>query len=149
MDHIRVVLDGMYVEIPEKKRISTGRYTTIKVLVEKLFEALQFANLPVVDIGAAILHATKDHRTIGVGLGILALVGVEDYLSILPYFEAAAQADHWEPREYAQGLFRKVVKAHRAEIRPHLLAYAQSDNTNLRRFVSEMLRPVVENQWIV
>jgi 3-methyladenine DNA glycosylase AlkC len=73
---------------------------------------------------------------------------LDDYASILPYFEAAAKMDHWEPREHAQGLFRKVVKAHREAIRPQLLAWVQSEDSNLRRFVSEMLRPVVENQWL-
>jgi 3-methyladenine DNA glycosylase AlkC len=148
IENVRIVLDGMYAAIPEKKRISHGRYTTIKVLAEKLFDEFEKANLPVVEIGATILNSTNDYRTMGVGIGILALYGVEDYQSILPYFESAAQADHWEPREYAQGLFRKILKAHPAAIRPYLLAYVQSDQPNLRRFVSEMLRPVVENKWL-
>ena len=148
VQNIRMVLDGMYAAIPEKKRISHGRYTTIKALAEKLFEEFENANLPVVEIGATILNSTKDYRTMGVGLGILALYGVEEYQSVLPYFESAAQADHWEPREYAQGLFRKIVKAHPDAIRPYLLEYVQSDRPNLRRFVSEMLRPVVENKWL-
>jgi 3-methyladenine DNA glycosylase AlkC len=84
----------------------------------------------------------------GVGLGILALYGIDDYQSVLPFFESAALADHWEPREYAQGLFRKILKAHPDAIRPYLLEYVQSDRPNLRRFVSEMLRPVVENTWL-
>jgi 3-methyladenine DNA glycosylase AlkC len=147
-ENVRKVLDCMYEVIPEKKRISHGRYTTIKVLAERLFEEFEKANLPVAEIGTTILNSTKDYRTMGVGLGILALYGVEDYQSVLPYFESAAQADHWEPREYAQGLFRKIVKAHPAAIRPYLLQYVQSDRPNLRRFVSEMLRPVVENKWL-
>jgi len=146
--NIRGVLDCILAKIPEKKRISYGRYTTIKVMAEKLFNELRAANLSAVKIGARILDATQDYQTMGVGLGILALYGLGDYQSILPYFESAAKADHWEPREYAQGLFRKVVKANRADIRVHLLAYVQDDDPNLRRFVSEMLRPVVENQWI-
>ena len=146
VDHIRPVLDGMYAQIPEKKRISHGRYTTIKILAEKLFQEFQDAHLALLETGAIMVDLAGDHRTTGVGLGILALYGLADYPSILPYFESAAQAAHWEPREYAQGLFRKVVKAHRAAIREHLLAYAQCDDPNLRRFVSETLRPVVENQ---
>jgi 3-methyladenine DNA glycosylase AlkC len=148
VENIRNVLECMYAAIPAKKRISHGRYTTIKVLAEKLFEELENVTLPVVEIGASILNCTSDYRTMGVGLGMLAQYGVEDYQSVLPYFESAAQADNWEPREYAQGLFRKIMKAHPVAIRPHLLAYVQSDNPNLRRFVSEMLRPVVENKWL-
>ena len=148
VENVRIVLDSMYAAIPEKKRISHGRYTTIKSLAEKLFEELRVANLPIVEIGATILNSSNDYRTMGVGMGILSLHGVEDYRSVLPYFESTAQSDHWEPREYAQGLFRKIVKAHRVAIRPHLLEYVQSDSPNLRRFVSEMLRPVAENRWL-
>lgn len=148
VENVRNVLDCMYASIPAKKRVSHGRYTTIKVLAEKLFEELENASLPVVEIGTTVLNSTDDYRTMGVGLGILAQYGVEDYQSVLPYFESAAQAGNWEPREYAQGLFRKIVKAHPVALRPHLLEYVQSDNPNLRRFVSEMLRPVVENKWL-
>lgn len=148
VENIRPILDCMYTEIPAKKRISHGLYTTIKVFAEKLFEELKKANLPVVEIGATILNSSDDYRTMGVGLGILALHGVEDYLSVLQYFESAAQADHWEPREYAQGLFRKIVKAHHVALQPHLLKYVQSPDPNLRRFVSETLRPVAENKWL-
>jgi 3-methyladenine DNA glycosylase AlkC len=148
VENIRPVLDGMYSAIPARQRISHGRYTTIKVLADKLFEEFENAHLPVVEIGAAILNSAHDYRTQGVGLGILALHGVEDYRSVLPYFESAAQAEDWEPREYAQGLFRKVLKAHPAAMRSHLLEYVLSPNPNLRRFVSEMLRPVLENKWL-
>ena len=130
--------------IPASKRISQGRYTTIKVLSEKLFEALENANLPVVEIGATILNATADPRTMGVGLGILALQGIKRYRIVLPYFESAARADNWELREYAQGLFRKIVKAHPVAMQPYLLKYAHSADPNLRRFVSETLRPVAK-----
>ena len=67
---------------------------------------------------------------------------------ILPYFESAARADNWELREYAQGLFRKIVKAHPVAMQPYLLKYVQLADPNLRRFVSETLRPVAENKWL-
>jgi 3-methyladenine DNA glycosylase AlkC len=95
-----------------------------------------------------ITTRSDDHRVIGVGLGILSYHGLADYVSVLPYFEVAAKADHWEPREYAQGLFRKIIKKHPEAIREYLLQMVQSKDPNLRRFASETLRPVVENQWL-
>ena len=142
------VLDALYAAIPTKKRISYGRYTTIKVLAQYLFDAFEAAGVLTLEIGGWIAQESSDYRAIGVGLGILALYGLDDYDRILPYFETAAKMDHWEPREHAQGLFRKVVKAHKEEIRPQLLAWVQSEDPNLRRFVSEALRPVVENKWL-
>lgn len=145
---IPMVLDALYAAIPAKKRISYGRYTTIKVLAEHLYDQFEAANLSALETGAQIVTHSEDYRAMGVGLGVLALYGLEDYASVLPYFEAVAQADHWEPREYAQGLFRKFLKKHREEIRTYLLELVQGEDPNLRRFVSEMMRPVVENQWL-
>jgi 3-methyladenine DNA glycosylase AlkC len=148
LEAIPRVLDALYAAIPEKKRLSYGRYTTIKVLAEELFDQFEVINLSRLEIGALITSRSKDYRAVGVGLGVLSLYGLIDCPSVLPYFEAAAGADHWEPREYAQGLFRKIVKMHRGEIKGYLLKLVQSEDPNLRRFVSETLRPVVENQWL-
>lgn len=142
------VLDLMYASIPDGKRLSYGRYTTIKALADYLFYAFGEVGLSPLEAGGQIIDQSEDYRAIGVGLGILALYGLEDFRSVLPYFETAAGMDHWEPREHAQGLFRKVIKAHKEEIREFLLRLVQSEDPNLRRFVSETLRPVVENQWL-
>ena len=146
--NIPAVLDAMYAAIPEKKRISHGRFTTLKLLAEYLYEQLIITGLSPLETGGLIVNQCEDYRAIGVGLGLLAIYGLDDYESVLPYFEAAVQMDHWEPREHAQALFRKIVKQHRDEIRAYLLKWVQSDDPNLRRFVSEMLRPVVENRWL-
>ena len=148
---IPTVLDAMYAAIPEKKRISHGRFTTIKVLAEYLYGKFEAAGISSLESGALITSQSSDFRAIGVGLGILSLYGLVDFdraTHVIPYFEAAASAGNWEPREHAQGLFRKIVKQHPDEIRPYLLGWVQSDDPNLRRFVSEMLRPVVESQWL-
>lgn len=148
INSIPMVLDAMYAAIPEVKRISYGRYTTIKILAERLYNDFEEANLSTLETGAMIVTRSGDHRVIGVGLGMLSYHGMADYVNVLPYFEAAAKADHWEPREYAQGLFRKIIKKHPVEIREYLLQMVQSEEPNLRRFVSETLRPVVENKWL-
>lgn len=148
IENILGVLESIYDAIPEKKRISYGRYTTIKELSKYLYGELVDQALQVVEIGAAILESDRDVRVKGVGLGILSFHGIENHKDVLPYFERAAQSEDWELREYAQGLCRKVLKAHPAEMRFHLLRFVKSDNPNLRRFVSEMLRPVVENKWL-
>jgi len=147
ISNIPLVLDAMVSAIPEKKRISHGRYTAIKVLSDHLYAVFESTQISPLEAGASIASRSQDYRAIGVGLGILSIYGLGDYASVLPYFEAAASADHWEPREYAQGLFRKIIKKHPQEIRAYLLQWVGSKDPNLRRFVSETLRPVVENQW--
>jgi 3-methyladenine DNA glycosylase AlkC len=145
---ISMALEAMYAAIPEEKRISYGRYTTIKLLAERLYDDFKAVHLSTLETGAMITTRSEDHRVMGVGLGILSYYGMADYVSVLPYFEAAAKADHWEPREYAQGLFRKIIKKHPEAIREYLLQIVLSEDPNVRRFVSETLRPVVENQWL-
>jgi 3-methyladenine DNA glycosylase AlkC len=146
--NIPAILDEMYNNIPDSKRISIGRYTTVKILGEYLFDAFLEKGFPVLRIGSEICQSSEDHRAVGVGLSILSLYGMEDYERILPVFEAAARSDHWELREFAQGFFRKIIKKYSQEIHDYLLQLVKSDDPNLRRFVSETLRPVVENQWL-
>jgi len=52
--NIRVVLDCMYAEIPAKKRISYGRFTTIKILAEKLFTEVHSTEKSILSIGGSI-----------------------------------------------------------------------------------------------
>jgi 3-methyladenine DNA glycosylase AlkC len=142
------VLDAMIAAIPPKKRISFGRYSAIKILAEHLYTGFEKSPVSPLEVGVSITSRSEDTRGVGVGLGILSIYGLDDYASVLPHFEAAAGADHWEPREYAQGLFRKIIKKHPQEIKVYLLKLVQSGDPNLRRFVSETLRPVVENRWL-
>ena len=47
----------------------------------------------------------------------------------------------------SQELFRKLIAKHPNEVREFLLRLTVSPDANLRRFVSETLRPVQENRW--
>jgi len=144
-DHI---LEALYAAIPAKKRISYGRYSVLKDFAKYLHPKLRDENLSGLDIGAVTLETSDQNSVQGLGLALLSYHGLKNYVEILPHFEAAAQSDDWILREHAQGLFRKVVKAHSAAIKPYLLTLVQGEDPNLRRFVSESLRPVVENRWL-
>ncbi len=80
-------------------------------------------------------------------LEILSFHGLQDYIQVLPFFEAAASSVEWDIRELAQMFFRKLIKRYPEEMKAYLLGLVSSDNPNLRRFVSETLRPVQENRW--
>ena len=51
-------------------------------------------------------------------------------------------------REFAASGFHKLIKPCREVAFPWLRQVAQSDKPNLRRFVSETLRPVTLNRWL-
>jgi 3-methyladenine DNA glycosylase AlkC len=145
--NIDPVLGELYANIPDKKRISYGRVHTIKVLAKYLYTHLVEESAPVLEIGSQLFEQCETDQSKGVALGILADYGINEYESLLSYFESAAGSQGWELREHAQMFFRRVIKAYPAEMQKFLLRLVVSEDPNLRRFVSETLRPVQENKW--
>jgi 3-methyladenine DNA glycosylase AlkC len=145
--HVPDILDILYSNIPENKRISFGRVYTVQVLSKHLFSSLAEMNAKVYKIGAALFEKSEDFRSKGVALGILSFYGVDDYKKVLPFFEASASSSDWNLREFAQMFFRKLIRKWPDEMKEHLLKLTESKDPNIRRFVSETLRPVKENRW--
>jgi 3-methyladenine DNA glycosylase AlkC len=115
------VLEVLYDSIPEGKRISFGRVYTMQVLSRYLVK--------------------------GIALGILSFYGIDDYKKVLPFFEDSASSDDWNMREFAQMFFRKLIQKWPYEMKEYLLKLTGFKDPNIRRFVSETLRPVKENRW--
>jgi len=141
------VLDELYANIPDNKRVSYGRVHTIKVLSKYLYSHLAGIGAPVYQIVSTIFGKSDDYRSKGVSLGTLSFHGLGDYKKVLPYFQSAAASSDWNMRELAQMFFRKLIKKHPDEVREYLLQLVKSEDAKLRRFVSETLRPVQENRW--
>jgi len=147
IEQIPNVLEELYFNIPDNKRISYGRVYTIQVLSSYLFSTLEDMHAPIYDIGVAIITQSDDNRSKEIALGILSFYGIQDYAKVLPFFEASASADDWGLREFAQMFFRKLIQKHPNEMHYYLLKLVKSRDSNIRRFVSETLRPVKENRW--
>jgi len=146
--HVRDVLELLYDNIPENKRISFGRVYTVQVLSRYLFSNLVEMNARVYEIGATLFEKSDDFRSKGVALGILSSYGTNDYEKVLPFFEASASSTDWNMREFAQMFFRKLIQKWPDEIKEYLLKLTGFKDPNIRRFVSETLRPVKENRWL-
>ena len=144
---IPTVLDALHANIPEKKRISYGITHTVKVLAEYLHACLVEKGTPVFEIASQLYDHSENHQEGGVAIGILAEYGLSDYAPVLPFFERAAASPDWILREFTQGFFRRLIKKYPAEMQAYLLNLVKSPDANLRRFVSETLRPVQENRW--
>jgi 3-methyladenine DNA glycosylase AlkC len=142
------ILDYLYEQIPQKRRISYGRVYTIKVLSEYLFNQLSKQDAFIYSISFQLFKLCKEIRSKGVALGILSHYGLTSFTEILPHFCLAAASTDWEMREFAQMFFRKIIRKHPTPVRRFLLSSVKSKDANLRRFVAETLRPVQENQWI-
>jgi len=141
------IIDELYANIPGNKRASYGRVYTIKVLSEYLHAQFAEMGAPVYEIASRAFKKADDYRTGGVSLGILSHYGLGDYRKVLPYFQSAAASSDYAMRELAQMFFRKIIRRHPDEIKDYLLRLAKSEDANIRRFVSETLRPVQENRW--
>lgn len=141
------VLKELHANIPENKRVSYGLVYTLKVLADYLYTLMTDAEVPVFHIASLLYAEGQEAQSTGVALGILSYCGLINYTPVLPYFESAAAAPDWDLREFAQMFFRKLVKKYPAEMQDFLLCLVESENANSRRFVSETLRPVQENQW--
>lgn len=139
---IEKVLRKMYDLIPDNKRISYGRVHTIKVLSQYLFSK---------EIGAGYFEQLFDYTdnwyAKSTALGIISHYAVKDYKPYLGYFEKAASSKNWDIREMAQMFFRKIIKKYPMQMQEYLLNLTSSEDENLRRFVSETIRPVCENRW--
>jgi 3-methyladenine DNA glycosylase AlkC len=141
------VLKELYGNIPENKRISFGIVYTVQVLSKYLFSSLVEINAEVYEISTALFEESRDFRSRGVALGILSFYGVDDYRTVLPFFEASASSADWNMREFAQMFFRKLIRKWPDEMKEYLLKLTDHSDPNIRRFVSETLRPVKENKW--
>jgi 3-methyladenine DNA glycosylase AlkC len=141
------VLKELYKNIPEKRRISYGRVYTIQVLSKYLFSSLDELGANVFEISKELFEKSAESQTKGVALGMLSFYGIIDYKKVLPFFEASASSANWDMREFAQMFFRKLIEKWPDEMKSYLLKLTESNDPNIRRFVSETLRPVKENRW--
>lgn len=136
--------------IPEKKRISYGRYSIIKKLGLDLYPTFEKYKIDVLPF-AIKLYENPDYdqfvRSFAVQL--ISIYGVEtkDLKTVLPLFEKAATDEKWEARECSAGFVRKLVKAFPVEMKKWYLKQVTSDNPLARRFASESIRPVADNKW--
>jgi len=149
-NQLAALIDQIHQDIPEKRRISTGRYSIVKALGREFYLQLQGQGLSSLDIGPQIFDVPEGDtfvRAVGLKLLVESTLQSGNLATLQPYFEAAADGEDWILRECASGLVRPLIKTFQDQIRGWYLELVKSPYPNLRRFVSESLRPVVENRW--
>ena len=141
-------------DIPEKKRISYGRYSVIKKLGSVIEPMLAGEGADVSEFGAALYDdesADPFIRSLGVQLMSINANGCDPGLSAfkktLDYFEHSASDDDWIIRECTAGFIRKLVKQHQEPMLRWYLLMVRSNDPLKRRFACESLRPVADNSW--
>jgi 3-methyladenine DNA glycosylase AlkC len=149
---LQKLIKQIHNDIPQKKRISYGRYSIIKQLGFELYPLLEEKSIDVYKVAIKIfqdLHNDQFVRSLAVQL--ISIYGFEtkDLKKVLPLFEKAAVDNNWEVRECSAGFIGKLTKKYPREAKNWYLSKVKSKSPLLRRFVSESLRPVADNRWLV
>jgi len=144
------LIEQIRADIPEKKRISYGRYSIIKQLGLILYPVLKETGIDVFDFAFEIFNAPKHDQFVrSLAIQLISIYGLEskDLSKVLTVFEKAAVDENWEMRECSAGFIRKLIKKYPERMKRWYLKQVKSKNPMSRRFASESLRPVADNLW--
>lgn len=144
------LIEQIRAAIPEKKRISYGRYSIIKKMGLELYPELKKTAIDVYIFACEIFDNPENDqfvRSLAVQLISIYGVEVEGLAKVLLVFEKAAADELWEIRECSAGFIRKLIKKYPVEMKKWYITQTESTNPLLRRFASESIRPVADNQW--
>jgi len=140
--------DDTYAAIPDKQRRSRGITWVIQRICGMIVEICS-SEENVKDIALSLYGDLRiTDKLQGVPIFLMGEYGMSIPTEVLDFFEEVANADEWEIREFAAGGFQKFLEPNKEAILPWLKRMAKSESPNVRRFVSEMLRPVSKGRWL-
>ena len=140
--------DDFYASIPDKKRQSQGITWVVRRISDLLVGACgedgQARNVA----QAFYMHLPPSDRLMGVPIFMMAAHGQRRLEDVIPFFEEVGNSVDWVVREFAAAGVHKLIKPNREAVLPWLKRTARCELPNLRRMVSEALRPVTDNRWM-
>lgn len=149
-DDLHTLIEAIRSDIPEKKRISLGRYSIVRDLGLEMYPLLVETDVDVFSFGVSLFdNHEADPFVRSLGVQLVSIRGLEpgNLDEALEVFERAAADEDWPVRECSAGFVRKLVKAFPEELHRWYLAMVRSEDPLKRRFASESLRPVADNGW--
>lgn len=145
---LRELKDTSYAAIPPHQRISRG-ITWVMKRISRLFVSVCSGPEEIASVARLLsTHLVADDLLMGVPIFMMGEYGKTAPTKTFELFIKTADSPDWVVREFAQSGFRMLIKPNREITMPWLKVLACSPNPNLRRFVGETLRPVVDNQWL-
>lgn len=146
---LRTLKDKTHAGIPDNRRQSRGITWVLQQISAQMVEACAGDLEQVKTIAYRIHeHLAREDILQGVSSFLMAAYGKEHPGKVYEFFETAAGSENWVVREFAAAGFHKVIAAQPEIVRPWLMEKVHSKNPNVRRFVSESLRPVTDLRWI-
>ncbi len=144
------IIDSIHENVPEKKRISYGRYSIVKDLGLYMYPLCMENKVKIKEVFSELFEQTE-HDQFARSLGIQMLTIYADNSGcpeeVLPYIEKAAMDDDWIVRECCAGFVRKLIVNYTEEMHGWYMKMVKSENPMQRRFACESLRPVADNLW--
>jgi 3-methyladenine DNA glycosylase AlkC len=143
--------EQIHQDIPEKKRISYGRYNIIKNIGIFMYPFLEKSERDILQFASKLVdYESNDPFITSLGVQIYSIYGEKsgELDIVVPLFENIATNDNWIVRECSTGFFRKLIKSFPDKIHSWYKKMVQSKHPMKRRFAIESLRPVVENHWL-
>ena len=137
-------------DIPEKKRISYGRYSITTKMGEVMYPLLTEKNVDVVAFSQELFgNPEHDEFVRSLAVQLLTIYGESGGKTqiVLSCVEKAAMDDNWIVRECSAGYVRKLIKKYPDTMQTWYLKMVRSKNPLQRRFAGESLRPVADNGW--
>lgn len=147
---IELIISQIHADIPDKKRISYGRYSIIKKMGLKTYPILVQSNINVYKFAKNIYDNKKNESFVrSFAVQLISIYGEKNknLSNVLSDFEQAATDPDWKVRECSAGFVRKLIKAYPDQMLSWYLEKTQSPNESMRRFTSESIRPVADNKW--
>jgi 3-methyladenine DNA glycosylase AlkC len=145
---LRALKAEVYAAIPARQRVSRGVTWVLQRLSALLAQTC--AELERKQLALALQqHLGPADDLLGVSIFLMGAYGQARPAEVLEFFEGAASSPHWVVRELAAAGFRPVIGPNRDAVRPWLKKMALASDPNRRRLVSETLRPVTVNRWLL
>jgi 3-methyladenine DNA glycosylase AlkC len=152
LDELRALADAIHAAIPARQRISRGITWVLQRVSCLLALECEGAGQIRSIADALYTNLAPDDRLMGVPIFLMAEygkgTGLANPADVLEFFLRMAGSGDWVVREFAAAGFHKLIGPCRGVALPWLKEIVQSEDPNLRRFASETLRPVTDNQWL-
>jgi 3-methyladenine DNA glycosylase AlkC len=149
VEMLRALKDQIHASIPARQRISRG-VTWVLQRLSQLFISVCTTQPQEIRALADVLfkNLALDDILVGVPIFLMAEYGKSDPTGAMEFFLIVADSKEWVVREFTAIGFRNMIKPCRGVVFLWLKQIVQSDKPNIRRFVSETLRPVTDNKWL-
>ena len=142
------LIDEVYAGIPDKQRQSRGITWAMQRVSHLLAAACDDQDQMLAAIQNLRAHIPEHDRMLGVAIFMMSAYGEEYPEEAWEFYQAAGASSDWVTREFTAAGLHKLIAAHRERILPWLQEGARDPDPNLRRMVSEALRPVTNLRWI-